>query len=152
MWTLFFNFSTFDTYQYSSQRACLLSLSIVSVSKDGATFRDGPQCEKGVLAYAGVRYIFLGEHHAVAGHVSPWATIFITNRSAVRGWQSNTSCVSMFPTWRPSERARGRASRRARSFFPRWIRRSVRSAYTVRAFREARSSWTIINQARVRSS
>jgi len=32
-----------------------------------------------------VRYIFLGEHHAVAGHVSPWATIFITNRSADRG-------------------------------------------------------------------
>jgi len=43
-----------------------------------------------------------------------------------------------------------RASERASSWFRSrlWTRRSVRSAYTVRAFREARSPRTTINQAR----
>lgn len=110
-----FKVTTFGIYFSISQNAVAhhhKSLSLVRPPRLARHFGTAPCARRGAPAYAGVRYIFLGEHHAVAGHVSPWATIFITNRSAARGWQSNTSCVSMFPAWRPSKRARGRASRR----------------------------------------
>lgn len=35
----------------------------------------------GMVGIKGSAFIFLAEHHAVAGHVAPWAIIFIINSS-----------------------------------------------------------------------
>ena len=63
------------------------------------------------VQYASLRTYFGRTPRGRAGHVPPWATIFITNRSPARGWQSNTSCVSMFL----AQRDRARAGARARA-------------------------------------
>lgn len=76
------------------------------------------------VQYASLRTYFGRTPRGRAGHVPPWATIFITNRSPARGWQSNTSCVSMFLAQRDRARAGPRARARGRAR----IRRLVRSA------------------------
>lgn len=72
----------------------------VQSSCDISTSDGGPLVREGEGPYARMRVsgtYFWENATRLAGRVSPRATIFITNRSAVRGWQSNTSCVSMFP-------------------------------------------------------